>query len=374
MKNEKFCISKNIAVIFSVSLLLLAVVLFAGYMNKQNYSTTSKAASCNWDANTLTMCSGGMPIGGCSPLNNKQYICNVNPVTCKGEWQVDTNYRCLGNKYSSYLSGNGADRDKIIFARCIAEDTRAYVLANVGKKSTTSKIDESLSKESAQEAATVKKAYENFKSCQDIDPISGIPASETDKCTVAGVDYPIGYCSGGTDGAQWVCKPNGNNYALWSKDGSNACNLVKTNEIKSNCMAAGMEQKASATEKTYPPCMTKKDATFVVQGHFNRGGSSGAYKIQLVVTPNYPESLLPMKILAKTGEVVVIPSTDMNDAQEATAGSLGSIFASLRMKIWEGATKDNFTCTVRVTDAITGGDVAVKTIEKCDPNKVNTTP
>ncbi|OGK62636.1 hypothetical protein A2334_03310 [Candidatus Roizmanbacteria bacterium RIFOXYB2_FULL_38_10] len=57
MKNEKVCISKSVAFIAAVAVLLLGVVLFANYMNSQNLSSNTKAGtnSCtvgtgNWDA------------------------------------------------------------------------------------------------------------------------------------------------------------------------------------------------------------------------------------------------------------------------------------------------------------------------------------
>ena len=45
MKKDKICISKAVALMIPVTLVLIAVILFTNYINKQTYSTHSKAAA-----------------------------------------------------------------------------------------------------------------------------------------------------------------------------------------------------------------------------------------------------------------------------------------------------------------------------------------
>lgn len=86
MKNEKVCINKSIAFIVAVVVLLLGVVLFANYMNSQNYGTASKAAGGECQTKRCTYGGSLYNYGTCTTDNLMKCVCDLPTSTVQNPY------------------------------------------------------------------------------------------------------------------------------------------------------------------------------------------------------------------------------------------------------------------------------------------------
>jgi len=398
MKNDKICFSKKMVVIVPVLLFLIAVVLFTNYMNGQKYSISSRASAppafiCD-TATTLITCDGGagapLPYGYCSPApdgKKEQYICDYN-AACKGEWKVDTRYRCLGDKYPL---GFVLDKSKVIFEKCIADKTYQDI-TTATNTATNLQYSDALYK--------VKSEYAKYKSCKTIDPIVGIPPSDKDICTVDGKKYPIGYCSSGANGKQYICMPHGDGEGLWSGKGSDICGLKLNNgEIKSGCMAVGMEQygKDAGFVGCVPSFLWPSGAlvhnpfaginSSVIPSPKDGWGSKDVFKLSIharqpMITEN------PLAIITTDGKVVIVgdgwslfkakyglslTNVDIFDQQTTVPANAYGVGIDKKVGILTipGWTKEDYYCTFEVIGSDSKQMRTPITIDPCYQDHVN---